>query len=166
MQQYAIKHLANKEAGMEIKDIRLKNLQTVIQRSGLTQTDLALKCEISPSLISQIMTKRRNMGTALARKLEGRLSLSEGWFDIPHSLLDSPWHLAKMSEKTGAVAIDEQQLTKRETRLIELFRQMPESEKDRIISDLSEKKRNFDKLLDELMAVKASRMPIDKNENE
>ncbi|EDV81500.1 hypothetical protein ECPA48_2420 [Escherichia coli PA48] len=43
---------------------------------------------------------------------------------------------------------------------------MPESEKDRIISELSEKKRNFDKLLDELMAVKASRMPIDKDENE
>lgn len=83
IQQYAVKHLANNETSMEIKDIRLKNLQTVIQRSGLTQTDLALKCEISPSLISQIMTKRRNMGTALARKLEGRLSLSEGWFDIP-----------------------------------------------------------------------------------
>lgn len=71
-----------------------------------------------------------------------------------------------MREKTGETTIDEQQLTKRETRLIELFRQMPESEKDRIISELSEKKRNFDKLLDELMAVKASRMPIDKDENE
>ncbi|ELE9728691.1 helix-turn-helix domain-containing protein [Enterobacter kobei] len=150
---------------MEIKDIRLKNLQTVIQRSGLTQTELALKCDISPSLISQIMTKRRNMGTAFARKLEGRLNLSEGWFDMPHSLLDSPWNLANLEERGGAVNNSAQQLTKRETRLVELFRQMPESEKDRIINDLSEKKRSFDKLLDELMAVKASNTPIDKNEN-
>jgi hypothetical protein len=42
---------------------------------------------------------------------------------------------------------------------------MPESEKDRIINDLAQKKRDFDKL-DELMAVKAAKMPIDKNENE
>lgn len=151
---------------MEIKDIRLKNLQSVIQRSGLTQTELALKCDISPSLISQIMTKRRNMGTAFARKLEGRLNLSEGWFDMPHSLLDSPWHLAKMGEKDSTVAGGDQKLTKRESRLVELFRQMPESEKDRIISELSEKKRNFDKLLDELMAVKASNLSIDKDKNE
>lgn len=151
---------------MEIKDIRLKNLQSVIQRSGLTQTELALKCDISPSLISQIMTKRRNMGTAFARKLEGRLNLSEGWFDMPHTLLDSPWHLAKMGEKNSLMADQDQPFTKRELRLVELFRQMPESEKDRIISDLAQKKRDFDKLLDELMAVKASNMPIDKNEND
>ncbi|EDJ5365476.1 transcriptional regulator [Salmonella enterica] len=43
---------------------------------------------------------------------------------------------------------------------------MPESEKDRIINELAQKKRDFDKLLDELMAVKAARMLIDKNENE
>lgn len=151
---------------MEIKDIRLKNLQTVIERSGLTQTELALKCDISPSLISQIMTKRRNMGTTFARKLEGRLNLSEGWFDIPHSLFESPWHLAKMGEKDNFTTDNDQQLTKRELQLLGLFRQMPESEKDRIIRDLSEKKRNFDKLLDELMAVKASNMPIEKDENE
>ena len=149
---------------MEIKDIRLKNLQSVIQRSGLTQTELALKCDVSPSLISQIMTKRRNMGTAFARKLEGRLNLSEGWFDMPHTLLDSPWHLTKLGEKNSLMA--DQPFTKRELRLVELFRQMPESEKDRIISDLAQKKRDFDKLLDELMAVKASNMPIDKNEND
>ncbi|EPT7718583.1 helix-turn-helix domain-containing protein [Escherichia coli] len=147
---------------MEIKDIRLKNLQTVIQRSGLTQTELALKCDISPSLISQIMTKRRNMGTAFARKLEGRLNLSEGWFDIPHSLLDSPWHLVKTGEQNDSTSDNHQKLTKREMHLVELFRQMPESEKDRIINDLVYKKRNFDKLLDELMAVKASNMSIDK----
>jgi hypothetical protein len=62
------------------------------------------------------MTKRRNMGTAL-RKLEGRLNLSEGWFDMPHSLLDSPWHLAKMGEKDNLVAGQEQPLTK-ESRLV------------------------------------------------
>jgi hypothetical protein len=37
---------------------------------------------------------------------------------------------------------------------------MPESEKDRIINDLAQKKRDFDKLLDELMAVKAARCQL------
>jgi hypothetical protein len=33
---------------------------------------------------------------------------------MPHSLLDSPWHLAKMGEKDNLVAGQEQPLNKRE----------------------------------------------------
>lgn len=149
---------------MEIKDIRLKNLHKILERSGLTQTELALKCEVSPSLISQIITKRRNMGSAFARKLEERLGLAEGWFDLPHSLLDGPWHLRKSNQSP----LDPSELTisKREMRLIELFRQMPESEKSNIITGLELKRREYDKLLDELMAVKTATLLGNKQEND
>lgn len=151
---------------MEIKDIRLKNLQKILETGRLTQTELALKCDVSPSLISQIMTKRRNMGSAFARKLEERLKLDEGWFDLPHSLLDAPWHLRP--EKTSNVNHSDLSISKREMRLIELFRQMPESEKSNIIVGLEMKRREYDKLLDELMAVKSERFfnPEDQNDNE
>lgn len=151
---------------MEIKDIRLKNLQKILETGQITQTELALKCDVSPSLISQIMTKRRNMGSAFARKLEEKLKLSEGWFDLPHSLLDAPWHLRQ--RQASNTEHSDLNISKREMRLIELFRQMPESEKTNIISGLEIKRREYDKLLDELMAVKSDRFfnPDDQNGNE
>lgn len=139
---------------MEIKDIRLSNLHRVLEANGLTQTELALSCGISPSLVSQIVTKRRNMGSSLARKLEEKLKLTDGWFDLPHSLIDAP-HGIEVLKDLRHEREDRPKLSRQEIRLLKLFRQMPESEKNNIITQLSLKKREYDKLLDELIAVKS-----------
>lgn len=147
---------------MEVKDVRLNNLKLVMDRGRLTQAELAIKCDLAPSLISQIMTKRRNMGAALARKLEEKLKLDDGWFDFPHDLVDTTVQMVKSEWKPKAF---ESSLTKREIRLLELFRQMPESEKMNIIIELDKKKREYDKLLDELIALKSEQFSKDNTEN-
>lgn len=147
---------------MEVKDVRLNNLKLVMERGHLTQAELAIKCDLAPSLISQIMTKRRNMGATLARKLEEKLDLDEGWFDFPHDIVDTTVQMIKSEWKPKAF---ESSLTKREIRLIELFRQMPESEKVNIIMGLNERKREYDKLLDELIALKSEQFHKDQKEN-
>lgn len=147
---------------MEVKDVRLNNLKLVMNRGRLTQAELAIKCDLAPSLISQIMTKRRNMGAALARKLEEKLDLDDGWFDFPHDIVDTTVQMVKSEWKPKAF---ESSLTKREIRLLELFRQMPESEKINIIIDLDKKKREYDKLLDELIALKSESFSKDGIEN-
>ena len=149
---------------MAIKDIRLENLKSILKVGGYSQTELAMKCDLSPSLISQVMTKHRNMGTALARKLEGKLQLQEGWFDIPHGLLETV-DLISRKKRERPIIPTELDLSRREIRLVELFRQMPESEKDNIINGLSDKKRQYDKLLDELIAVKSELMLTSDSDN-
>lgn len=142
---------------MEIKDIRLENLRVILEAERLTQTELAIRCGISPSVISQIMTKRRNMGSSFARKLEGSLELTEGWFDSYHPktslMLEEPDY--KINRKVQAQRNPAPlELSNRETMLIRLFRQMPETEKSNIIMELSNKKQEYDRLLDELIAIK------------
>lgn len=149
---------------MEIKDIRLKNLKTVLERKGYSQTELAMRCGLSPSLISQIMTRHRNMGSALARKLEAGLQLREGWFDSYHDLLEIADITPRRTREHSTTYAD-LILTKREGHLVELFRQMPESEKNNIINELTNKKRDYEKLLDELIAVKAASLPANDSDN-
>ncbi|ELH8365158.1 helix-turn-helix domain-containing protein [Salmonella enterica] len=140
---------------MDIKEIRLNNLKKAIDSNGYTQTELAIMCDLPPSLISQIMTKRRNMGTTLARKFEEKLNLSKGWFDFPHQLVGTTDDLDKrISESEQTATYGDVTVTKIEMKLIDLFRQMPESEKYIIIKELNEKKKHYDKLFNELIAIK------------
>lgn len=156
---------------MEIKDIRLENLKVILEAERLTQTELAIRCGISPSVISQIMTKRRNMGSSFARKLEGSLGLTEGWFDTPHSrvslMMDEPDYVANQKVQTRQKTAP-LELSSREAQLVRLFRQMPESEKSNIINTLYNRKKEYDKLLDELIAIKAEEFspPEEENDNE
>lgn len=75
---------------MDIKDIRRENLryqQNKALRSGLSKADFAEKAGTSPSTLSQILGDKagRNLGDALARKVEENLGLSYGWLDVVHS---------------------------------------------------------------------------------
>ncbi|EHX6274126.1 helix-turn-helix domain-containing protein [Salmonella enterica] len=154
---------------MDIKEIRLNNLKKAINSNGYTQTELAVMCDLSPSLISQIMTKRRNMGTTLARKIEEKLNLSRGWFDFPHQFMGTKEDLDKrISEMELTATYGEVVVTKMEMELIELFRQMPESEKYITIKELNEKKKHYDKLFNELIAIKKEMQPdlFEKKHNE
>ncbi|WP_324030031.1 helix-turn-helix domain-containing protein [Pantoea sp. JZ2] len=141
---------------MEIKDIRLQNLKHLMNRENMTQTELALRCELSPSVISQVITGRRNLGSNLSRKIEENLRLGHGWLDVQHDIISNIHMTArrKQSENELKKLVEEMPITNQEKRLLELFRQMPASEKQNIIIDLSEKKRKYDVLLDELIAVK------------
>jgi SOS-response transcriptional repressor LexA len=69
-------------------DIRLQNLRTLIEKAG-GPSEAARKLEMDQSQLSQIAGKNptRNIGTALARRIEKVFRRAEGWLDVPHSQL-------------------------------------------------------------------------------
>lgn len=75
---------------MTIEEIRLRNLRALIQRFGTIAT-VAEKANTAPAYLSQITNrapsrtgKPRDMGSALARKIEAGCGLSTGWMDTDH----------------------------------------------------------------------------------
>ena len=79
---------------MDIKQIRLRNLRSLIVESG-TIAKLARMSETAPAYLSQILNslptstgKPRSVGDKLARKLEQALNKSYGWMDKDHDNAD------------------------------------------------------------------------------
>ncbi|TDB41627.1 transcriptional regulator [Photorhabdus khanii] len=133
---------------METKDIRRKNLKSLMESSDLSQASFAMRCDLSPSMISQLINGYRNLGDSLSRKIEKKLDIKRGWLDVPHDeiinsdeSIKSPLSLWKR----------EQKLTPQEEHLIDLFREMPERDKSKIIKDLKEKADDYERLINELL---------------
>jgi len=79
---------------MDIKQIRLRNLRSLISESG-TIANLARLSETAPAYLSQILNslptstgKPRSVGDKLARKLEQALNKPYGWMDRDHENAD------------------------------------------------------------------------------
>lgn len=75
---------------MTIKEIRLYNLQRLLQQSGLTKSAFAAKINTSPAYISQILSSRtqRAMGEQIARSIESVYGKETGWMDVLHAQED------------------------------------------------------------------------------
>lgn len=72
-----------------IYEIRLQNLNIVIpkyqQEEGVdTLREFARVAGVKENLLTQIRTGNRNIGDALAKKLEENLHLGRGWMDNEH----------------------------------------------------------------------------------
>ena len=69
-------------------DIRLQNLRELIKKTG-GPAEAARRLDMDDSQLSQIAGKHpvRNIGTALARRIEKAFRKAEGWLDVPHSQL-------------------------------------------------------------------------------
>lgn len=75
---------------METKDIRRSNLRTLLDgyvSQGLTKAEFADKLGVTASQLSQVTSARhvRNIGDALARRVESSFGLPKGWMDSIHS---------------------------------------------------------------------------------
>ncbi|RUM90725.1 MAG: hypothetical protein DSZ27_08525 [Thiomicrospira sp.] len=71
---------------MDIKSIRLLNLNMLIAENGKTAAEFAEKINISPSQLSQIRSDKyaRSVSYALARYVEEKFDKPNGWMDLPH----------------------------------------------------------------------------------
>lgn len=74
---------------METKEIRRNNLRELMARyarQGVNQNEFATLVESSAPTLSQIIGEKssRNLGDNLARRIEARLNLPKGWFDVFH----------------------------------------------------------------------------------
>ena len=82
-----IYHIAKlrEHSSMDIKEIRLENLLSILAEPDVTQASLASACESAPSVISQLKTGHRGMGSELARRIEKARNLPYGWMDTRHT---------------------------------------------------------------------------------
>jgi phage repressor protein C with HTH and peptisase S24 domain len=71
---------------MTIKEIRLHNLQRLIECSGLSKSAFAVKINTSAAYISQMLSSktRRAMGEQIARGIEAVYGKQTGWMDALH----------------------------------------------------------------------------------
>ncbi|MDD4915413.1 MAG: helix-turn-helix transcriptional regulator [Methylococcales bacterium] len=71
---------------MTNKEIRLHNLQRLLEHSGLSKTAFAVKVNTSPAYISQMLSSktRRAMGEQVARGIEYAYGKQTGWMDALH----------------------------------------------------------------------------------
>ena len=65
-----------------IHDLRRENLKKLIEALGFRNKEFADKVGKTPQQVSQILSGARNMGEKIAREIENRLNLENGYLDI------------------------------------------------------------------------------------
>lgn len=71
-----------------IAQIRLDSLLMLTANREMTNADLARQVGISPQQVYQLLTRKRNIGDKLARKIEASFGKDAGWLDQDHSHLN------------------------------------------------------------------------------
>ncbi len=79
---------------MDIKEIRRTNLNALLQKylaTGKQKKDFAEICGIAAAQLSQLLGEKsvRNIGDAIARRVETSLGYSRGWMDVVHDELSA-----------------------------------------------------------------------------
>jgi hypothetical protein len=74
---------------MDIYEIRRRNLARIVKEKNGTIVELAKQAETSANYLTQVLSERvaRHMGSTVARRIESKLELPEGWMD---SVTDTP----------------------------------------------------------------------------
>jgi HTH-type transcriptional regulator, cell division transcriptional repressor len=105
---------------------------------------LALRIGKCPSYVARLLypadnPQRKNIGDKLVSDIEKALNLPRGWLD-------------------GLTEADNSQvsITDEQVNFLRLFEAMPPSEKKAIIEMMTEKKREYDRILDELLKARES----------
>ncbi|MBF0625797.1 MAG: hypothetical protein HQL82_13440 [Magnetococcales bacterium] len=69
---------------MDVREIRRRNLQSLVQKHGGQKALSNLVPPTSSGHISQMFNGTRGMGSAVARRIEKCLNRPHGWMDQPH----------------------------------------------------------------------------------
>ena len=88
-----------------IKTIRKANLLEQIARFE-SQREFADMAGLAPAHVSQMVTGRRNMGDAVARRIEASLDLPEGYMDVQHPVDGVEYPYPKKKGAKGTVVSD------------------------------------------------------------
>jgi hypothetical protein len=106
---------------MTIDEIRRANLLALIGERNISS--FAREFDQNESYLSQIKNSHRNMGRAMARKLEAKARLPDGWMDAAHSVPE-----AVAGEFMPAVVAEPRKLA-----LLNLFDGLTHTQQDELI---------------------------------
>ena len=87
-------------SNMDIYEIRRRNLARIVREENGTIVALARRTGTSANYLTQVLSDRvaRHMGSQVARRIEGKLELPDGWMD---KITDAP---SSLSDEAVAVA--------------------------------------------------------------
>jgi len=131
-----------------IHTISAKRISQVLYEKGWNRSELARKVGLSVQAVQQWAAGATKPSGKNLTKLAEATGKPEHWFFMEAAEEDQ--------ESVGKpVSTNEiNNLTQQHRRLIELFDQMPESEKEHMIRLFEEKVKEYDRLLNELIALK------------
>lgn len=95
--------------------------------------------EREKSYLSQLINGKSSFGEKAARRIESD-------YGIPHGHLDQPPTDPDAAISEAAISLDEQ-----ESKLIELFRCLPDTEKEHMVTLFNEKVIYYNKMFEELL---------------
>ncbi|WP_187153303.1 hypothetical protein [Candidatus Arsenophonus triatominarum] len=116
---------------MDIKEIRRKRLKEWFSDKPLPEKDR--------SYLSQLINGKSSFGEKAAARIENDYRMPIGYLSNPSK------------EINDAIIIIQD---RREQTLLSLFRELPDSEKEKMLSLFEEKVMNYNKLFNELLKVK------------
>ncbi len=104
---------------MDVYSIRKQNLSKAVELAGGTIAGLARAAGISSAYLTQVLSNRtkRNLGAAVARRIESALEMPEGWMDQ----VDSP--PVRISDEGARIA--------------RMWDELPEEQKARFAQELA-----------------------------
>ncbi|MEQ1967232.1 helix-turn-helix domain-containing protein [Xenorhabdus nematophila] len=115
-------------------------LDQLMETRGISKSDMAKICNVTPQSVNGWYV-RGSIGKKSAMKLSDSLGVSVAW------ILGESDEDASIND----AILPRPELTNREKILLELFNELPDSEADLLLKNLEEKKRHYDKLLEELL---------------
>jgi phage repressor protein C with HTH and peptisase S24 domain len=72
-----------------IDQIRLENLRYLMAELGLSSAELARRLDVSSQQVYQLVSRRRNIGDKIARRIEEEFGHPSGWLDQEHGRLSA-----------------------------------------------------------------------------
>ncbi|WP_261369303.1 helix-turn-helix domain-containing protein [Yersinia mollaretii] len=117
----------------------VNRLNQLIEQNGISKAEMARIAGVTSQAVNNWF-KRGDIGKRSAQKVAAKLGVSVDWI-----LGESDDLSPKSSARTDS------NLTPKERILLELFNELPESERDKLLKTLEEKKYYFRQMLEELL---------------
>lgn len=130
-----------KDATKQTSAFRIKQL---LSERNWKQTDLAKRLDVSPQAVQQWVKGTSSPRGKSLSKLSSVTGLPEHWFFMAE---DDHTDTLQVQQPTRV-------LDSRQEKLLSLFDQMPESEKDHMVALFESKVQEYERLLNELIALK------------
>lgn len=76
---------------MDVRETRLANIESLAAQHRYAK-EFCKTVGLDPSYLSQLRSRSKSVGNALARAIEGKLGLEAGWLDVPQApqAVDTP----------------------------------------------------------------------------
>ncbi|CAI1514849.1 transcriptional repressor DicA [Serratia quinivorans] len=117
---------------MDIREIRRQRLKEWFSDKPLPKREM--------SYISQLINGKSSFGEKAASRIENEYGMPSGYLSQPYD----------GQEETPSISIS----GKQEEKLLSLFRELPDSEKEHMVKLFEEKVSEFNRLFDELLKLR------------